>query len=318
MYGEELAYVALVVDDEEAAAEVWEKDFGLLRSDHRNDDARRSVPVFSVGRSALALFARGDPYVGGETRTGVHHIALAVDDVEGAAKSIVERGLHAETGQLEHSFDGRRRLLLSLKETNGIKTWLTDRIERPMGERGFVERLDHLGVVGTDNNLALDVYCKRLGCRLLGEQTDTEMQISVEHFVYKAANGKVHTVVHNRPAQLVAAVHDLFIAVGDCELEIIQTLKTQAQFRASGKDPGDTRQDHGALARFLEARGPGLHHIAFRVNDIDERLERLRSAGHRMIDQRGRPGARGSRIGFIHPKSTGGILTHLVDRADEL
>ena len=318
MYGEDLAYVALVVDDVEAAARVWEEDFELVRSEHRINEARRSVPVFSVGRSALALFARGDPYVGGETKTGVHHIALAVDDIEHASKSIAERGLHAETGQLEHSIDGRRRFLLSLQATNGIRTWLTERIERPIGERAFVERLDHLGVVGTDNNLALDTYCQRLGCRLLGEQTDTEIQISVEHFVYKAANGKVHTVVHNRPAQFVAAVHDLFIAVGDCELEIIQTLETQAQFRASGKDPGDTRQDHGALARFLETRGPGLHHIAFRVDNIDERLERLRSAGYRMIDQRGRAGARGSRIGFIHPKSTGGVLTHLVDRPDEL
>jgi catechol 2,3-dioxygenase-like lactoylglutathione lyase family enzyme len=143
------------------------------------------------------------------------------------------------------------------------------------------------------------------------------MQVSVEHFVYKA-NGKVRTVVHNRPAQFVAAVHDLFISVGDCELEIIQTLDTQAQFRASGNQPGDTRQDHGALARFLEKRGPGLHHIAFRVNDVDERLERLRAAGHRMIDLRGRPGARCSRIGFVHPKSMGGVLTHLVERSDEI
>lgn len=318
MFGEELAYVALVVDDVEAAAQMWERDFGLVRSEHRAGDLRRSVPLLSVGRSALALFAPGDPYVGGESRTGVHHIALAVDDAERAAKSVAERGVPAETGRHEGSLDGRRRVLLSLVATNGVKTWLTDRIERPSGEPGLVERIDHLGVIGTDNNLAIDTYCNRLGCRLLGEQTDTEMQIAVEHFVYKDANGKTRTVVHNRPAQFVAAVHDLFIAVGDCELEIIQTLKTDAQVRASGNHAGDTRQDHGALARFLETRGPGLHHLAFRVTDIDQRLERLRSAGHRMIDQRSRPGARCSRIGFLHPKSTRGVLTHLVDRPDEI
>jgi catechol 2,3-dioxygenase-like lactoylglutathione lyase family enzyme len=318
MYGEDLAYVALIVNDVAQAARVWEKDFGLRRSEHRVTGGTSSVPVFSVGRSALALFAQGDPYVGGETRTGVHHIALAVDALELAVKTVKERGLHGETDRFEDSLDGKRRFLLSREATNGVKTWLTDPIDRPFGDAGFINRIDHLGIVGTDNNLSLETYCKRLGCRFLGEQTDTEMQINVEHFVYKDRNGKVNTVVHNRPAQFIAAVHDLFIGVGDCELEIIQTLPTQAQERASGNQAGDTRQDHGAVARFLETRGPGLHHIAFHVNEIDECLERLSKAGHRLIDQRGRPGARGSRIGFIHPKSTAGVLTHLVDRQETL
>ncbi|MEQ1807301.1 MAG: VOC family protein [Burkholderiaceae bacterium] len=317
MYGEELAYVAVVVDDVEAAARVWERDFGLVRSEHRAGDAG-SVPMFSVGQSALALFAKGDRHVGGETRTGVHHIALAVKDVEQAATTLKARGLRGETGEFEAGLDGRSRYLLSVQATNGVKTWLTEPIDRPAGESSFVMRLDHLGIVGTDNPLSMQTYCNRLGCKFLGEQTDTEVQISVEHFVFKNAEGKVHTVVHNRPAQFIAAVHDLFIGVGDCELEIIQTLPTHTSARASGHHAGDTRQDHGAVARFLETRGPGLHHIAFRVDKLDERLETLRAAGHRMIDQRGRPGARGSRIGFIHPKSTGGVLSHLVERADEL
>ena len=315
MGGEELAYVAVVVDDVETAARIWERDFGLVRSEHR---AGGAVPMFSTGQSALALFARGDPYVGGETRTGVHHIALAVKDVRQSAMAVKERGLRGETGEIEASLDGRSRYLLSLQATNGVKTWLTEPIDRPAGQPGFVMRFDHLGIVGTDNNLSMDTYCNRLGCKFLGEQTDTEMQISVEHFVFKNEKGKVHTVVHNRPAQFIAAVHDLFIGVGDCELEIIQTLPTDTSARASGQHAGDTRQDHGALARFLETRGPGLHHIAFRVDKLDQRLESLRAAGHRLIDQRGRPGARGSRIGFIHPKSTGGVLAHLVERADEL
>ena len=317
MYGEELAYVAVVVDDVEAAARIWEKDFGLVRSEHRVGNAG-SVPLLSVGQSALALFAKGDPYVGGEIRTGVHHIALAVKDVKQAVKTVNERGLRGETGEIEASLDGRSRYLLSVQATNGVKTWLTDPIERPAGKPDFVMSFDHLGVVGTDNNLSMDTYCNRLGCKFLGEQTDTEIQISAEHFVFKNAEGKIHTVVHNRPAQFIAAVHDLFIGVGDCELEIIQTLPTDTSARASGQHAGDTRQDHGAVARFLETRGPGLHHIAFRVNNIDERLESLRAAGHRLIDQRGRPGARGSRIGFIHPKSTSGVLSHLVERADTL
>lgn len=317
MYGNQLAYVALVVDDVEAAARIWEKDFGLVRSDHRVADGAASVPLLSVGETALALFAKGDPYVGGEARTGVHHIALAVKDVKGAAMALQERGLKPERGE-EASLDGRSRVMLSLQATNGVKTCLTEPIGRPPGDPRFTMRIDHLGIVGTDNNLSQDTYCNKLGCKFLGEQTDTEMQISVEHFVFKDAEGKVHTVVHNRPAQFIAAVHDLFIGVGDTELEIIQTLPTHTSARASGQQAGDTRQDHGAVARFLETRGPGLHHLAFRVQAIDERLESLRSAGYRMIDQRGRPGARGSRIGFIHPKSTGGVLCHLVEREDRL
>lgn len=318
MYGDQLAYVALVVDDVEAAARTWEKDFGLVRTEHRVGTNRQAVPLLSVGATALALFAKGDPYVDKETRTGVHHIALAVKDVKGAAMALQDRGLRGESGNIEPSLDGRSRYLVSLQATNGVKTWLTEPIERPAGDPRFVMRLDHLGVVGTDNSLSLDTFCSKLGCKFVGEQTDTEMQINIEHFVFKNGEGKVHTVVHNRPAQFIAAVHDLFIGVGDCELEIIQALPTDTSARASGQQAGDTRQDHGAVARFLETRGPGLHHIAFRVTDIDERLERIRLAGHRMIDERGRPGARGSRIGFIHPKSTHGALCHLVERADEL
>ena len=64
---------------------------------------------------------------------------------------------------------------------------------------------------------------------------------------------------------------------------------------------GDTRQDMGTLARFVDRRGPGLHHVAFKVPDADEALRRSREGGCRMIDDRGRPGSRRAMIGFIHP-----------------
>ena len=93
MYGRELAYVALVVDDVDAAARTWAKDFGLVRSEHRIGAA--AVPLLSVGQTALALFPKGDPFVGGQAWTGVHHIALAVKDVSAAAIALKERGLRA-------------------------------------------------------------------------------------------------------------------------------------------------------------------------------------------------------------------------------
>jgi methylmalonyl-CoA epimerase len=71
----------------------------------------------------------------------------------------------------------------------------------------------------------------------------------------------------------------------------------------------------GTVARFLERRGPGLHHIALRVADLDAELERLRQAGVRLIDAQPRRGAGGKRIAFIHPSSAGGVLVELVEPA---
>jgi len=74
-----------------------------------------------------------------------------------------------------------------------------------------------------------------------------------------------------------------------------------------------TTHDSG-VARFLERRGPGLHHIAYRTEDIGAELERLRNAGWRLIDEAPRTGARGHRVAFIHPDATGGVLVELVQR----
>lgn len=77
-----------------------------------------------------------------------------------------------------------------------------------------------------------------------------------------------------------------------------------------------TRPD-GGVARFLERRGPGLHHIAYRTEDIARELERARGAGFEAIDAEARPGAFGHRVAFLHPRSTGGVLVELVEHAPE-
>ena len=69
------------------------------------------------------------------------------------------------------------------------------------------------------------------------------------------------------------------------------------------------------VGRFLARRGQGLHHLAFATSDIDGELARLRSAGTELIDERARPGAQGHRVAFIHPRSTQGVLTELVEVA---
>ena len=67
--------------------------------------------------------------------------------------------------------------------------------------------------------------------------------------------------------------------------------------------------DDSPIAKFLAKKGPGLHHVAYRVADLRATLAALKSAGVRLIDDVPRPGAHGTQIAFAHPKSTGGVLT---------
>jgi len=86
--------------------------------------------------------------------------------------------------------------------------------------------------------------------------------------------------------------------VGDSHVELLQPL---------GPDTG--------VGRFLARRGPGLHHVAYRVESVEETLKALSAAGVRLIDERPRTGIRGSQVAFIHPSSTGGVLTEIVQPA---
>ena len=85
-----------------------------------------------------------------------------------------------------------------------------------------------------------------------------------------------------------------FIPVGGPRLELLE-----------GTSP------ESAIAKYIEKRGPGLHHITLRVDDVARTLESLKARGVRLIDEQPRPGAEGSMIAFIHPSSTGGVLIEL-------
>ena len=66
------------------------------------------------------------------------------------------------------------------------------------------------------------------------------------------------------------------------------------------------------VGKFMARRGPGLHHVAYRVADVEQTLSALAAAGMRLIDEQPRTGIRGTRVAFIHPASTGGVLTEIV------
>jgi len=88
-----------------------------------------------------------------------------------------------------------------------------------------------------------------------------------------------------------------FLPLGDSELELLESTSAE-----------------GPIARFIEKKGEGIQHIAFRVYNIEEVLEKLKKEGVRLIDEKPRYGAGGAKIAFIHPKSTNGILVELCER----
>jgi methylmalonyl-CoA/ethylmalonyl-CoA epimerase len=71
------------------------------------------------------------------------------------------------------------------------------------------------------------------------------------------------------------------------------------------------------VGRFLAKQGPGLHHVAYQVSDIDATLEKLKQAGLALIDEQPRTGIRGSRVAFMHPRASAGVLTEIVEPAAE-
>jgi methylmalonyl-CoA/ethylmalonyl-CoA epimerase len=68
-----------------------------------------------------------------------------------------------------------------------------------------------------------------------------------------------------------------------------------------------------AVGKFLASRGPGLHHVAYQTSDIDSALEQVKAVGLELIDETPRVGIQGTRVAFLHPKATGGVLTEIVE-----
>jgi methylmalonyl-CoA/ethylmalonyl-CoA epimerase len=111
---------------------------------------------------------------------------------------------------------------------------------------------------------------------------------------YRDALGLDISVEHEVPTE---AVRVRFVPVGGPALELLQ---------ATAPD--------STIGRFLARRGPGLHHITLRVDDLQGTLDRLKARGVRLIDESPRAGAHGSRVAFIHPSSTQGVLVELTER----
>jgi methylmalonyl-CoA/ethylmalonyl-CoA epimerase len=110
--------------------------------------------------------------------------------------------------------------------------------------------------------------------------------------VYRDALGM--PLVH-RETVSEQGVDAALLDVGDSHIELLQPLGPET-----------------TVGKFLARKGPGLHHVAYRVTSVEDTLKSLSAAGVRLIDERPRTGIRGSQVAFLHPSSTGGVLTEIV------
>jgi methylmalonyl-CoA/ethylmalonyl-CoA epimerase len=116
----------------------------------------------------------------------------------------------------------------------------------------------------------------------------------------------------------LAKYRDVFGFVA-AEREVVASQKTEVVRLPVGESNLELIAPKGneSLTRFLDRRGPGLHHIAVEVEGIEEALALLEGLGVALIDRSPRVGAGGHKVAFVHPKSTGGVLVELVDKGDK-
>ena len=113
--------------------------------------------------------------------------------------------------------------------------------------------------------------------------------------IYRALGADVQHV-EDVPSQ---GVKTAFLSVGEANLELLEPLSEQS-----------------TVAKFIEKRGEGIHHICLRVDDIEAHLARLKAAGFRLINESPVPGAHGCRVAFLHPAAGNGILIELSEKVE--
>lgn len=126
-----------------------------------------------------------------------------------------------------------------------------------------------------------------------------------------------HVGVAVRSLEEALAPYEKGLGLTVVDIEELPTEKVRVAFLPMG----DTRLefleptgDDSPIARFLQRRGEGIHHLCFQVEDLEATLERLRKAGVELVDEKPRAGAGGSRVAFIHPRGMAGVLVELVEK----
>ena len=303
-----MAYIALACRDAVGTARFLGDHLGLSRFSVSTPTGD-AVMAFRAGETALVAFPQGHAFLS-QDGAGVDHVAIAAADPLAASRAT---GLTLEPAMAMAGLDGQAQAALAREATCGVHVRYTPVLDLPTVNREVVERIDHLGIASSDNAKAEDIFCRHVGAVYESRQTDMEVATAIESFT----SDKYGAVYHSRQPEIVGGLRVSFLSVGDLELEFLQNFDPAQGFEIRHGSAGNTKQDQSAIGRFVTNRGGGLHHVAFKVANIDATLGELAESDHQMIDTVGRPGSRRARIGFLHPSSTGGVLFHFVER-DEI
>ena len=222
-------------------------------------------------------------------------------------------------------FLGRHRAFLDGADGAARRRERTRKRIETLVKEDFLRRIETLRGDGG----ALEDAAGRVESR--GEDPLSAARGLVSHLEARAAGAMTHPPSENSPA-LVSRISHLGIAVESIgkggafwdllglkeeHREVVESQKVATSFRPVGEsslellEPTDPASP---IAKFLEKRGPGLHHVCLDVEDVDAALARLKAAGVRLVNETPFDGAGGCRVAFVHPASTGGILLELSER----
>ena len=298
-----LAYIAVSSRNPSALHKLL---FECLQLDYFSlDTPDGSIDAYGVGDTALAVFPVGSTFLS-KDKPGVDHLAFSTRNAKDAASLFFNDAKHSS------GINGAQQIQVPEELTQGVFSRFTSITNLRGNKTEFVERMDHIGIASNSNIIAESIFSGKLGLPVESRQTDMEVKVSMESFT----SDKYGVIYKTRPPKTMGGLRVSFITIGDTELELLENFNDQHRAEITHGTPGNTKQDQGAITKYVDKYGPGLHHLAFKTPDINKTLKHLEKHNFRLIDKMGREGSRRSLIGFIHPASTGGVLIHFVEREE--
>jgi LAO/AO transport system kinase len=259
-------------------------------------DREGAERLVSAVEANLALQTYGD----GEWRPPI--LKTVATTGQGVPELVASISMFREHSQRTQAVRRRTRSEYRLREL--VSHRFMEHLERDVletGELGTV--VDRIASRELDPYSAADDLLNRAGLRSAPTRHERPVKAVLDHIgiavedleatlaFYRDALGLEIEAPEEVRSQHVRAY---FVPVGEARLELLEST-----------DPGSL------MAKYVDKRGPGVHHITLRVDDLQASLDRLKARGVRLVTDAPRPGAEGSLIAFIHPKSTGGVLIEL-------
>ena len=298
-----LAYVAISSRDPSALHKLLSECLQLEHFSINTPDG--AIDAYGIGDTALTVFPAGSMFLS-KDKPGVDHLALATENMNDSTSPFINDANHS------NGINGLKQVQIPEELTQGVSLRFTSLVNLCGSSTKFVERMDHIGIASNSNILAESIFAEKLGLPVESRQTDIEVKVAMESFT----SDKYGVIYKTRPPETMGGLRVSFITVGDTELEFLENFNNQHAAEIAHGTPGNTKQDQGAITKYVDKYGPGLHHLAFKTPDINRTLMHLEEHNFKLIDSIGREGSRRSLIGFIHPASTGGVLIHFVEREE--